>query len=143
MMKTQYKDNTIWLSRVYALLRSSSPNTVSQFTNLFTNEVQVAASLLSSANLIEKYSIIITDTSGNKHSFFIDTNSHQHQSKGNWLWVKNIDFYYQNEIIFTIKMNNNIIDIPYSGKYVNAYWLLKDLDKSVISELAKIKDAYF
>jgi hypothetical protein len=146
MIKTENKDNkynTIWLSRVYALLRFSSPDTASRFTNLFTNEAQVAASLLTSANLFEKYSITITDNSDDKHSFIIDTDSKKYQSKGNWLWVTRIDFYYAEEIIFSISMNKNIIDIPYSGKYINAYWLLKDLDEAVVAELTKIKDLYF
>lgn len=145
-MKTQDKNkkyNMVLLSRMYAFLRLSSPGTLSQFTCLFSTEVQVAASLLSSTNLNERYSIIITDTSDNKHAFIIDTDSQKYQSKGNWLWVTQIDFYYQKEQMFTLAMHKNIIDIPYSGKYINAFWLLKDLDQALVSELTKIKDQYF
>lgn len=141
--KEDKKYNTIWLSRVYALLRFSSPDTLPMFTSMFTTEAQVAGRLLSSGNIAEKYSIIITDNSDNKHAFIIDPDSQKYQSKGNWLWVTNIDFYYQKEHIITLTMNKNVIDIPYSGNCINAYWLLKDLDQQLILELTNIKDENF
>lgn len=135
--------DTIWLSKLYALLVFSSPAILPSFTTMFTSEIKVAARILSSGNIKEKYSIVITDDSNKKHSFIVDPDPKQYQSKGNWLWVTQVDLHYLKEPILSINIKKNVIDIPYSGNCINAFWLLKNIERELVAELTQIKVSYF
>lgn len=142
-MNNNPKYNQIWLTRVYALLRVASPETLLSQPEMFDRRTQVAARLMDSSNVIDQFSVIITDDSDKQHGFSIDLTSQHYQSKGNWLWVTKIEFFFQNEQILALDINKQVIDIPYTGKSINAYWLLKEFTEKLALNMAAIRDAYF
>ena len=133
----------IWACRIHTLLTHSLPHLLTTNNSIFTDEVAVASKLQSSNSLMDKYSTVITDSANDQYSFAIDPYTKNYQSKGNWLWTTNLEIFYLEDSILSINIKKVLIDIPYSGKSVNAYWLLKNFEKEIHEQLTFIEKTYF
>ncbi len=118
-------DDIQWLSRIYALFCQSNPDLIRQIHYEFSRPVIVAASLISST-ASSRYAATITSESETKLRFSLDLDTKDHQSKGNWIWVTQLDLYYAEDNLLSIATKRRVIDIPYCGTLVSAYWLFKN-----------------
>ena len=114
-----------WLSRLYALLYLSSPELIKRLHFEFPKQAIVAANITTASDA-DKYVAAITSASKTKYEFSLDLQSKTHQSKGNWIWITQLEIYCAEYQILSFTIKKRVIDIPYHGESISAYWLLKN-----------------
>ena len=123
-------NNISWCSKIYGLLDTCGFEFLKHMQ--VPQAVKVAAQLISSSDSINHpYSTKLLDNAGNEYSFKLSFHTHEYQSKGDWIWVNNLDFNYNNEHLFSLNPKLKLIDIPYNNKNANAYWLLKNFHQEL------------
>ena len=130
-----HKIDTNWKYCLYALISQTNPEILAEIKIGATKEVLVAA-LLVKTNNIRPPKLILVNNEGTGHQFDLDTLSKTMHSKGNWMWVKQLQVYYPTELLLDIQLTPRVIDIPYaSGNYVCGHWLFKHLRADIITHL--------
>jgi hypothetical protein len=133
-----HKIDTNWKYCLYALISQTNPEILAEIKIRATKEVQVAAQLVKTNN-IRPPNIILVNNEGTGHQFYLDTLSKTMRSKGNWMWVKQLQVYYPTELLLDIQLMPRVIDIPYaSGNYVCGHSLFKHLRADIITHLQSV-----
>ncbi|MEM8843783.1 MAG: hypothetical protein AAGB35_01960 [Pseudomonadota bacterium] len=126
--------NNIWKSSVYALLVQTSPEILKSIDFNVSRDVLVAANLIATSNK-ELAAIELTNLEDNIHHFYLNLDSKIFQSKGNWVWVKELKIYYPRDLLINVNIRPRIIDIPYTNNFVCAHWLFKHLRSDIVNYL--------
>ncbi len=111
---------------LYAFFNLSHPDLISTYKSRISNQDIVAAKLVASSNT-NNASTKITSIDNKDYTFPLDLDSRHHQSKGNWIWVTQIDIIFPETLLISIPVNTQIIDIPYSNNNVCAHWLIRNV----------------
>jgi hypothetical protein len=123
---------------VYALLIDTYPEILSEIKFEESKEIQVAAQLIRT-NTAENPKISVETIEGQLHEFNLNLSSRTLHSKGNWMWIKQLNIYYPSNLLLAVQLKPRIIDIPYaSNNSVCAYWLFKHLYTDLIDHLNAI-----
>ncbi len=122
------------LRNIYALLSSCNPNLIATYQERIPDHYKVAAKLITSVNK-NSASICIYSIDDKHYQFRLDLESRNYWSKGNWIWIKQIDINYPEEFLFSITLNPRVIDIPYSNNDICAHWLFRYIAEEVYQTL--------
>jgi len=120
----QKNHNTV--RNTYALFTLCNPELVKPFISRIPNHEIVAAKLITSTHN-HAASIRISSIEDEQHEFNLDLESRTYQSKGDWIWVKQIDIYFPNTALFNINIKPRVIDLPYINNSICAHWLFKNV----------------
>ena len=123
-----------WLGKVYALLTLSCPKLIEQLHFDFPKQAIVAANIIATSKS-ENYIAKVTGDSDTEHSFNLDLQTENYYSKGNWIWVRHASIYCEEQQLLSLDLKKRVIDIPYIGTSVSAYWLLKNFYPELLGEL--------
>ena len=115
---------------LYAFFNLSHPELISIYKSRIANQDIVAAKLVASS-YTNSASTKITTINNKDYIFPLDLDSRNHQSKGNWIWVTQIDILFPETLLISIPVNTQIIDIPYSNNNVCAHWLIRNVASEV------------
>ena len=110
---------------LYALFSSSNSALAKLLEPKVAQHELVAADLMTS-NLRLQPKINISTAQNSQYSFRLDCLSKNYISRGNWLWINQFNIYSSNNEIMTLTMNPKIVDIPYSGDDICAFWFFKN-----------------
>lgn len=121
---------------IYALLMLTNPEFMNMYKLRVARHELVAAKLISHKH--HDASAYITCLDNNEYKFKLDLDSRTHQSKGNWVWVKQVKVLYPIEPVFNLIINPRVIDLPYTSSKLCAHWLLRD----ICNELHKLLNSY-
>lgn len=128
----KHRPTTNWKSSVYALLSQTNPDILTEIHFKTTKNILVAAQLIKT-NSNATPQIFLHNNEGTRHQFDLDISSSTFISKGNWMWVKQVEIYYPAELVLDIQVNPRVIDIPYAyGNRVCAHWLIRHLHTDVV-----------
>ena len=128
--------NSTSLKHLYALLSVSNADLEATLKPKISQHDLVAAKLINSNNNLEP-TIAITSIQNSRHIFKLDIQSKIYTSKGNWLWVKQFELHSADLNILTLTTNPRVIDIPYHGNNICAFWFFKNFYKE-LSEFIEI-----
>lgn len=129
------QENNSQIRNILALFSLCNPELIKPL------ESRVPANELVAANLISKLhyddaSICIHAVDGNQYNFKLDLNDRIYQSKGNWVWVKQIDICYPAENLLNITvLPSRVIDLPYSDTRLCAHWLFRNVSREINQEV--------
>ena len=131
----EQKIDAHWKSRLCALLSQTNPDILNKIPFKPSRKIMVAAQLIKTNNT-NMPKIILVNNEDKQHQFDLNVDSKTYQSKGNWIWVKQLKLYYPDELLLEIHLNSRVIDIPYaiSGS-VCAHSLLKYVNTDLITHL--------
>ena len=118
---------------LYALLSLCNPELIKPFQSKIAKQHIVSAKLI--AALHTNATIIITSVDNKEYEFPLNLNSRIYQSKGDWIWVSQIEVIYPTDTVISISIYPRVIDIPYTKNSVCAYWLFKNINKELIETL--------
>ncbi|MDW3094330.1 MAG: hypothetical protein R8G33_01525 [Gammaproteobacteria bacterium] len=125
------------IHNLYAFFNLSHPELIRAYQNHITNQDIVAAKLVASSH-VNNASTKITTIDNIDYIFPLDLTSRNHQSKGNWIWVTQIDILFPEKLLISVPINAQIFDIPYSHNKVCAHWLVRN----VASEIKEILNSH-
>lgn len=127
-----------WKRNIYALFIDTYPEILSDIQFKGTKDILVAAQLIKN-NHTENPKITVENVDGEVHTFNLNLCSRTLLSKGNWMWIKQLNIYYPGDLLLNIDLDPRIIDIPYaSNNSVCAYWLFKQLHTDLTNHLKAI-----
>lgn len=110
---------------LYALFNASNPDLAEALRPKIAKHDLVAANIISSNSNL-KPGLVITTVQNSRHSFQLDFHSRTYTSKGNWLWINQFDINISDNNILTLIINPRVIDIPYHGENICAFWFFKN-----------------
>ncbi len=125
------------LRNIYAFFSLCNPELLVTINPGIPESDLVAAKLITSLHKDEA-KICINTIEDNHYQFDLDLSSRIYQSKGNWIWVKEIEVQFPKEYLFDLTLNPRVIDLPYSNKCLCAHWLFKNMTE----ELTQLLDNY-
>ena len=129
--KTQNYTSTLIRHRyLFALLGQSNADLAKPLEKKLPEHERVAAQLMI-ANTELKFTTCVTSIDGKEYIFLLNKDSKIHQSKGNWIWVSNVEIYADDISILTLSIQPRVIDIPYTQQKVCAHWLFRNLEKEL------------
>ena len=114
-----------WLSRVYLLLNESCPEALNSLDYDFPNQAVVAANLLQPVQKDEFVCEIIS-ASNSKFSFMLDLSAKTGRSKGDWIWINEVNIDSGDVTLLSFPIVKRVVDIPYHKKKVSAHCLFKN-----------------
>lgn len=129
--------NYINLRNIYALFALSNPEILEPFKARIPEHEIVAARLISCAHHLDA-SIRIKNIDDEQSKFKLDLESRIYQSKGNWIWVEQLDIYFPETILLTISISPRVLDLPYTNNNICAHWLFRN----IAQELNKLLNTY-
>ena len=115
---------------LYALLSLSNSGLIQPYKSRIDKQHIVAAKLVA-ANHNYAASTIITSVENKEYRFSLDLNSTTYRSKGDWIWISQIEIIYPNKSLLNISLNPRVIDIPYTGTKICAHWLFRNVAKEL------------
>ena len=118
------------LKHLYALLSASNSELATNLKPKIAQHDRVAAKLIIS-NTNQKPTIAITTIEDSRHTFKLDFQSKIYTSKGNWLWVRQIEILNTDVNILSLSFNPRVIDIPYYKNNICAFWFFKYFNKEI------------
>jgi hypothetical protein len=119
---------------LYALLSLSNPDLIQPYTSRIASQHIVAAKLTAASHNTAMSTIISIDNK--EYRFALDLASRTYRSKGDWIWVTQIEISYPNEILISMTINPRVIDIPYAGGMICAHWLFRNIEKELNETLS-------
>jgi hypothetical protein len=119
---------------LYALLSLSNPDLIQPYKSRIANQHIVAAKLVA-ANHCYDATTVITSIDNKQYRYTLNLNSRTYQSKGDWIWVAQIEIFYPREALIYMPINPRVIDIPYTGNKICAHWLFKSIDEELNEKL--------
>ena len=122
------------ITNLYALFSLSNPELINAFRNRIVSHEMVAAKLVA-ATYFSSGTVCITTIEKKQYHFPLDLISRTYQSKGNWIWIAQIDISFPSEPLITLAIDPRVIDIPYIGNKVCAHWLFKDVSIELSEQL--------
>ena len=131
----QKKPSTV--RNAYALFTLCNPELIRPFISRIPSHEIVAAKLITSTHN-HTASVCINSIEDEQYKFNLDLESRTYQSKGDWIWVKQIDIYFPNTALLNINIDPRVIDLPYKNNNICAHWLFKN----VTQELYRALDYY-
>jgi hypothetical protein len=112
---------------LYALFSLSNPGLIQPYKSRIAPQHIVAAKLVAAIHTFDA-ATTITTIDNNKYSFALDLTCRTYQSKGNWIWITQIEIIYPEKLLMTIPVSARVIDIPYAGSKICAHWLFRSID---------------
>ncbi len=125
------------LRNTYALFTLCNPELIEPFSSRIPNHEIVAAKLITSTHN-HAASVCINSIEDEQYQFKLDLESRTYLSKGDWIWVKQIEIYFPNTVLLNINIKPRVIDLPYINNNICAHWLFKN----VADELSQMLDCY-
>lgn len=125
------------LLNILALFSLCSPELIEQLTAQVEDSELVAAHLISNLHK-DSASICIKSIDDIDYKFNLDLTCKDYKSKGDWLWVKQIDVYFPQELLFSMFIQPKIVDLPYVNQCLCAHWLFKNINQ----ELNQLLESY-
>ena len=114
------------LRNIYALMHLCQPELIN--AQKLSNSDKVAMKLICST-AIHHASVHIITVDEKEYHYELDVEGKIYQSKGNWLWIRNIDINFPEDYLLSIQINPRVIDLPYSHKKICAYWLFRNIQQ--------------
>lgn len=135
---TDTKTDTNIARNIYALLLKCNPEMTIRYLSRLPVHELVAGKLINSATLSQA-TICVTGIDDINYNLDLDIDSQLYQSKGNWIWVKDIAIYMHKKRLFDVPITKpRVIDLPYHQHRVCAHQLFKD----IAGELQPVLDEY-
>ena len=110
---------------IYALFSLCNPELIEHFKTHIPNSDMVAAKLIANKHKHDA-TVCIYNIDNKKYWFELDLETRVYASKGNWIWVKQIDVHFPSEHLLSISIKPRIMDLPYTNKNICAHWLFKN-----------------
>lgn len=120
---------------LYALLSLCNPDLISPFRSKIAKQHIVSAKLVAAHHI--EATTKLTAVDNKEYVLPLNLHSRIYQSKGDWVWVSQIQVIYPSDTIISMPINPRVIDIPYTGSSVCAHWLFKNINKELTEELSK------
>lgn len=121
-MHTQDSD----LKNILAIFSLSNPELIEALTHKAADSELVAAKLISSVHK-DDVCVGIKAVDHQQYQFDLDLSSRVYQSKGNWIWVNQIDIYFCQKKLLNVIIKPRVIDLPYTNNRLCAHWLFKNI----------------
>ena len=125
------------MRNIYALLSLSNPELIASYKDRIKDHEIVAAKLIATTHS-NCGSVEITNIDNKQYLFNLDLMTRVYQSKGNWIWVKQVNVVFPESLLFSLSINPRVIDMPYSSNQICAHWLFKNFTL----ELNQFLDCY-
>lgn len=129
------QDKIYQLRNLHALLSQSNPELIKQFQNHMPDHEVIAAKLISASHLYST-TVAVTTIGENTYEFLLNLNSKIYQSKSNWIWINHLEVVAPHMSILKLSINPRVIDMPYSGNQICAYWLFKNFHMEIKEHLS-------
>ena len=110
---------------LYALFSRSNSALAKILEPKVSQHELVAANIITSNSSLQA-EININTAQNSQYSFKLDCSSQSYVSRGNWLWINQFNIYSSHSEILTLTIDPKIVDIPYSGDDICAYWFFKN-----------------
>ncbi len=120
---------------LYALFNQSNPELINPYQAHIDSQHIVAAKLIA-ATYAFSTTTIITNIDNKEYIFPLNLTSRTHQSKGDWIWVTQIEIFYPEQSLITMTINTRVVDIPYTGSKVCAHWLFRNIRPEINEALS-------
>ncbi len=134
-----HQNDISWLSRVYLLLNESYPEALDKLDYDFPNQAVVAANLLHPSQEAE-FSCKIISASNSEFCFILDLSARTGRSKGDWIWIKEINIESGDLSLLSFPVAKRVVDIPYYKKKVSAHCLIKNFLPELIAAVKRELD---
>ena len=119
---------------IYALFSMCNPELLEQYKTRFSNSDKVAARLIANKHKFDA-SVCVRNIENQKHWFKLDLATKIYRSKGDWIWVKQIDIHFPKESLICINFNPRVLDLPYINNNICAHWLFKTISQELSEQL--------
>jgi len=123
------------LRNIIALFSLSNPDLIESMKHKVAESEFVAANLITSihSNDASAYIKAVVDQ---HYQFNLDLKSRIYQSKGDWVWVKQVDIYFPQKTLLSLSIKPRVIDLPYTNNRLCAHWLFRNISNELHSAIS-------